>query len=138
MEVVFFWSFRSWNPFFWTTNLILQISTHNWDCNRDYQKCHALIVKFLELYRTFRDAETSSVIFFKFWGKNTALSGVVDLDRFCLKVDEFSCCRPGTSYCVFTGGGGVRIMGRGHDFTKNWFLFQKWGTFFWEKTPTFE
>ena len=62
-------------------------------------------MKFPELYRTFRDAETSSVIFLKFWGKNTALSGVVDLDRFCLKVDEFSCCRPGTSSCVFTGGG---------------------------------
>ena len=89
---------------------------------------------FLELYRTFRDAETSSVIFLKFWGKNTALSGVVDLDRFCLKVDEFSCCRPGTSYCVFTGGGVYELGGGGTILLKIDF-YSKSGVHFFGKKP---
>ena len=131
---MFFLSFRGWNPIFWPTNFILTISPHKWDFCRYYRKYHILMVKFVELYRTL----LRHLLWFSAnLGEKTALSGVVDLDSFCLKVDEFSCCRPGTSYCVFTGGG-VRIRGRGHDFTKNWFLFQKWGTFFWEKTPTFE
>ena len=91
-------------------------------------------MKFLELYRTFRDAEKSSVTFSKFWGKNTALSGVVDLDRFCLKVDEFSCCRPGTSDCVFTGGGGYELGGGGTILLKIDF-YSKSGVHFFGKKP---